>query len=84
MYSEMSKNPKIPRNPMPIQSGDLVYLYSERQRLRAGDRYLVVSIDGDWCFIEKCVGNQLRAISYKVKCSGCYHVESEIKESNGI
>lgn len=82
-YSEKSKQPKSLHNHVKIQVGDLVYLYSEKQKLRARDRYLVVSVDGDWCFIKKFVGSQLRATSYKVKCSECYRVESEIKTSIG-
>jgi hypothetical protein len=78
-YSEKSKCPKSPRSTMQIQVGDLVHLYSDKHKLRARDRYLVVSIDGDWCFIKKFAGNQLRATSYKVKCSECYRVGSEIK-----
>ena len=77
-YSTQSKYPNPPNNTMKLCIGDIVYLYSERQKVKARDRYLVVSIDGDWCFIKKFVGNQLRATSYKVKCSECFRVESQI------
>ena len=50
-----------------VDVGDQVYLYSDRDRLRARSRYLVVSIDGEWCFIKKFSGNQLRSSSYKMK-----------------
>ena len=76
-YSEVSKAPKgkmhIADNT--IQNGDLVYLYSDRNKCRARDRYLVVSIvDNTWCYLKKFVGNQFRNASYKVKLSDCYKV----------
>ena len=57
-----------------IDVGDLVYLYSDKDKSRARSRYLVVSIDGEWCFIKKFSGNQLRSSSYKVKREECYLV----------
>ena len=47
---------------------------SDRDKSRARDRYLIVSIDGEWCFIKKFSGSQLRATSYKVKLTECYAV----------
>ena len=61
----------------PLTVDDCVYLYVDRGKSHAGNRYLVVSIDGDWCFITKFVGNQLRASSYKIKTSDCYRVPNE-------
>ena len=54
-----------------VDVGDLVYLYSDRDKLRARSKYLVVSIDGEWCFIKKFSGNHLRSSSYKVKREEC-------------
>ena len=73
--SMISKNPKkfLPTHTI-INVGDLVYLYSDRDKHRARDRYLVVSIDNNWCNIRKFVGNTLRKLSYRVKCSECYKV----------
>ncbi|CAG2243730.1 unnamed protein product [Mytilus edulis] len=39
---------------------------------------VVVARDGEWCFIKKFSGNQLRASSYKVKLSECYKVLNTI------
>ena len=47
---------------------------SDRDKSRARDRYLIVRIDGEWCFIKKFTGSQLRATSYKVKLAECYGV----------
>ena len=47
---------------------------SDRDKSRARDCYIIVSIDGEWCFIEKFFGSQLRATSYKVKLAEGYAV----------
>ena len=73
-FSETSKCKKPSRPSQAISIGDLVYLYSDRSKTQSRSRYLVVSLDGDWCFIKKFVGNQLRASSYKVKLTECYKV----------
>ncbi|KAK2547365.1 hypothetical protein P5673_032733 [Acropora cervicornis] len=52
----------------------LVYVKSDRDKTRARDRYVIVSIDGEWCFIKKFSGSQLRATSYKVKLAEFYTV----------
>ena len=65
-----------------VDVGDLVYLYSDRDKSRARSRYLVVSIDGEWCFIKKFSGNQLRSSSYKVKREECYLVPNDYSSSS--
>ena len=74
-YSEKAKNPGM-RSPgvTPIDIGDLVYLHSDGDKSRARSRYLVVSIEGDWCCVRKFVGSQLRSTSYRVKLTECYKV----------
>ena len=81
-YSAQSKNHTglAPQTP-PLQVGDIVYLYSDRDKNRARDRYIVVIIDGTWCFIKKFTGSQLRATSYKVKLSECYAVPPSLAVS---
>ena len=74
-FSEQSKFKSASIRPTPkLSVGDLVYLYCDRDKTQARSRYIVTSIDGEWCFIKKFVGNQLRASSYKVKLSECYQV----------
>ena len=79
-YSEKSKRQNSTRTSQQLCIGDLVYLYSERQKTKARDRYIIVSMEGEWCFIKKFVRSQLR--SYKVKLLECYRIESEIKPVN--
>jgi hypothetical protein len=73
--SEQSKAPHAPRSPVPnIEVGDLVYLYKDRDKLKARDRYIVVAVDEKSCSIRKFAGSQLRSKSYKVRLNDCYHV----------
>lgn len=74
-FSEKAKGGLRTSTPAtPLRVGDLVYVKSDRAR----DRCIVVSIDGEWCFIKKFAGSQLRATSYKVKLSECYSVPPTI------
>lgn len=61
--------------PLAIRPGDLVYLYGDRNKSRARDRYLVSSVDGSWCNSQKFTGTKLRRTSYRVRLADCYKVE---------
>ena len=63
-----------PRNRQPVSVGDLVYLYADRNKNAPRDRYLVASIEEEWCSIRKFVGNTLKANSYRVKTNEIYKV----------
>ena len=77
--SEVSKAPmSLPRTAPSITVGDLVYLHTDRNKSRARDRYLVISIDSPFCNIKKFVGNQLRSSSYRVKLFDCFKVPADI------
>jgi len=79
--SEKSKLSKsVDRPPPSVSVGDLVYLYSDRNKSQARSRYLVVSLDGEWCFIKKFTGGQLRASSYKVKLAEIYLVPKGLRD----
>ena len=65
-----------------IDVGDLVYLHNDRNKSRARNRYLVVSVEQLWCNIRKFVGSQLRSTSYRVKLSDCYKVPNQLVESH--
>ena len=78
-HSQISKAPRGKDAPVPtIQVGDLVYIVSDRSKSQARDRYLVTSIDNNWCYIRKFSGSQLRASSYKVKLSEMYLVGGHV------
>ena len=78
-YSERSKAPigSIPTPPS-IDIGDLVYLYADRTKHHSRDRYLVTSVESDWCHLRKFVGSQLRQSPYRVKKSDCFKVASSL------
>lgn len=81
-HSELSKSPLAQVRPThPIEVGVLVYIFSDRNKSRARDRYLVVSSDGVFCNLRKFVGSQLRSNSYGVKKSECYRVPAEVLDS---
>ena len=40
----------------------------------ARDRYMVSSVEGEWCNIRKFVGKQLHSTSYRVKQSDCFKI----------
>lgn len=61
--------------PLAIRPGDLEYLYSDRNKSRARDRYLVSSVDGSWCNSQKFTGTKLRRTSYRVRLADCYKVQ---------
>ena len=60
-----------------ISVGDIVYLRSEKSKMKGRDRYLVVATEKPWCHVKKFTGSQLRATSYKVKLSECFKVQGE-------
>ena len=75
VHSEKSKCPRsTAKEHQDINISDIVYLYVDKSKHQFRPRYLVVSIDGDWCMVHKFVGNTLRQLSYRVKQSECYKV----------
>ena len=82
-YSEKSKVPIAdipPASTTPIEVGNLVYLYSDGNKSRSRERYLVVSVDGHFCNIRKFVGAQLRSASYRVRKSDCFKVPPDLAD----
>ena len=58
-FSEISKCKRPGRPIQEIAVGDLVYLYSNKSKTQSRSRYLVVSLEGEWCFVKMFTGNQL-------------------------
>ena len=61
-----------PDPPCTFNLGDLVYLYEDRDKNKARDKYLVCSIDGDTLHLRKFVKSQFRCREYLVPQSNCY------------
>ena len=81
-HSEKSKAPQRLPIHTPVAVGDLIYINTDRNKSRARDRYLVVSVDGGWCNVRKFVGTQLRSNSYRIKLSECYKVPEDPNTAN--
>ena len=74
--------PKSFKSDHEILVGDLVYLYSDKNKLNARPRYLVVDVQGYWCFLRKFVGRQLRQNAYKVHRDDVFKVQADkVRES---
>ena len=56
---------------------DLVYLYADCNKLKDRERYIVVSVDSNWCTLRKFSGVQFRKPTYKVKTQECYKIPSD-------
>ena len=75
-HSEKSKAHGKPAITGPhLAVGDIVYIYSDGNKLRARDMYLVVGINNEWCTVRKFAGSQLRSEAYNIKSSECYKVD---------
>lgn len=57
-----------------ISPGDLVYLKQERDKCKARDKYMVVSVLDQQCKLRKFIRSQFRAKIYDVKLTDCYPV----------
>ena len=51
-----------------------MYLYTDKSKIQSRSRYLVVSVDGEWCLIKTFSGRHHRASFYKVKLTECYTI----------
>lgn len=81
-YSEKAKAGHRAAHPeADVRVGDLVYVYSDRDKNIPRSRYLVTNVEGSWCHIKKFVGNTLRANSYKVKLHEVFKVPCEMSPS---
>ena len=57
-YSKKSKAPHGRKNTdCSIKTGDIVYLYCDRDKTQARKQYLIVSVEGQWCQVKKFTGS---------------------------
>ena len=76
-HSEYSRAPLAQTKTSPlVEVVDLVYLHSDRKKSCAGDRYLVVPINGPFCNIKKFNRSELPSSSYRVKTSECFKISA--------
>ena len=58
---------KVESTPSNIQIGDLVYIYSDRSKLRSRDKYICTGFEDNLIKVQKFTGCQFRGREYKVK-----------------
>ena len=64
-----------------ISPGVLVYHAGDRDKSRPRPRYLVTSVDGDWCLVKKFTAGQLRSKRYRLRLDECYAVPPSLVSS---
>ena len=73
--SALSKSSKPALSEVPINVGDLVYLVDDPiSKGKHRERYIVASVDDQWCNVRKFTETQLRSMTYRVKKNRCYPV----------
>ena len=73
--SARSKATRPALDSKPIEVGDLVYLVGDSiSKGKQRERYIVASVDNEWCNVRKFTNNQLKSMTYRVKRSHCYRV----------
>ena len=70
--SAASKARAPSRIPLSIVVGDIVYLISDRSKVCSRSKYLVTSIEGEWCNIQKFTSFQLRGFAYRVRLTDVF------------
>lgn len=74
-YSELSKAKGRGAHPIPnVAIGDLVYIYSDGNKLAPRQRYMVVSIAGEWCKVRKMDNTLFASVTYDVRLDEIYKV----------
>ena len=59
-----------------VKPGDVIFLYSDRSKLKEREKYLVISHDDSYAYIQKFTTNQLRSKKYRVKMTDIITVDS--------
>jgi hypothetical protein len=86
-FSQKSKAPGKSFHPTPeVKVGSLVYVYKDRSKTNARQRYLVTSVTTEWVTLRKFTENLFNGKEYKAKLSEIYKVPSfdEVKFHNKV
>ena len=67
-------HPEPFRDPLEVNPGDIVFLKSEHDKIRARCKYVVVDVLGSMVKVRKFGCSQFRARTYEVPCSNLYRV----------
>ena len=66
----------------PLTVGSLVYIDSDKDKTKARNKYIIVSVDGEWCRVQKFVKSQYRSKPYNVKMSEIYPISTNVLHTN--
>ena len=86
-YSAKSKaRVKVCHPAADIHIGSLVYIINEGDKTQSREKYMVISIDGEWCKVRKLTDLQFRTKPYELKLSEVFPVTEQARptESNSI
>ena len=76
-YSQESKAYGKSYRPTPnLKVGSLVYIYTDRDKVKARQRYLFTAINGEWATLKRFTSKLLGSEEYKAKLNECYVVPS--------
>ena len=64
--------------PANISCGSLVYIKHEGDKTKARDRYIVIKVTNNECFVRKLLKSDIRAKDYKLKLTEVYPVISDL------
>jgi hypothetical protein len=64
----------------PVSVGDIVYLSSDKSKLRGREKYIITKMEEDYVFVQKFTESQLRSRIYKVKKSDVIKVPTDTAE----
>ena len=64
--------------PAYVSVGSMVYIKDDSSKLKARDRYIVVKVTDDECFLKKLVKSTIRNKEYKLKLTEVYPVTSNV------
>ena len=77
MPSQRSKAPGKVYHPSPeVDVGSLVYVYNDRSKISARQRYIVTNMDGKWITLRKFTNNLFSNKEYQAKLQEIYKVPS--------
>ena len=65
-----------------VKKGNIVYLYSDKSKSHARNKYLVVDVEEEFVIIQKFVNTQLRSRKYRVRKSDVIIVSPNSNVSN--
>ena len=81
MNTAVSKNPKDKiSNHQCVVVSDIVYVISDLTKHHPRDRYLVASVEEDWCNVRKFTGVQFRSHTYRIRQRDCTKVPDMTKQ----